>query len=240
MTSLMVVHHVKDSLFYKLSCNSIKVNIIFVEVIKIRKFITLLLVIASTMVFSACSNNTDTPKSLSNEGVAPYELSESDTFLLESLGLEKNSTIISFKAPKTAKSLKVNVYTLTDDDTWSVLGDGQVFLGADASPDARLEGTFAMMLKDNYAVDININIMGRSSYTTNTLDVDYEIVASSIGFLTDFQKIEINKEIPVALMVYNSRSSMRSYSMEDFFSPSKFGEMDLVQAVTLTFTDEND
>ncbi|MEO4055451.1 hypothetical protein AAFN87_18795 [Solibacillus sp. CAU 1738] len=191
------------------------------------------------MVFSACSNNTDIPKSLSKEGVAPYELSESDTYLLESLGLEKDTNIVSFKAPKTAKSLKVNVYTLKDDDTWSVMGGGQVLLGPDANPDDSLEGTFAMILKDNYAVDFNINTTGMASYKTDTLDVDYEILASSIGFLTDFQKIEINKEIPVAIMIYDGGSSMKSFAMEDFFSPSRFKEMDLVQAVTLTFTDEN-
>ncbi|WP_211263245.1 hypothetical protein [Lysinibacillus contaminans] len=218
---------------------SSKRNLYYEEVIRIRKFFTIFLVIVSTIVFSACSNNTDIPKSLSKEGVAPYELSESDTYLLESLGLEKDTNIVSFKAPKTARSLKVNVYTLKDDDTWSVMGGGQVLLGPDANPDDSLEGTFAMILKDNYAVDFNINTTALASYKTDTLDVDYEILASSIGFLTDFQKIEINKEIPVAIMIYDSGSSMESYAMEDFFSPSRFEEMDLVQAVTLTFTDEN-
>ncbi|AOT71236.1 hypothetical protein [Geosporobacter ferrireducens] len=203
-----------------------------------RRFFTIFLIIVIIMVFSACSNNTGTPKLLSKEGVAPYELSESDTYLLQSLGLEKDTNIISFKAPKTARSLKVNVYVLNDNDTWNVMGGGQVSLGQDANPDDRLEGTFAMMIKDNYAIDFNINTMGRASYQTDTLDVDSEIVASSKGFLTDFQRIEINKEIPVAIMTYDSGTSMRSYTMEDFFSPSRFEEMDLVQAVTLIFTDE--
>lgn len=204
-----------------------------------RKFFIIFLVIGLTIALSACSNNTGIPKLLSKEGVAPYDLSESDTYLLESLGIEKDTNILSFKAPKTAKSLKVNVYVLNEDDTWNVIGDGQVSFGQDANSDDRLEGTFTMMLKDNYAIDFNINTKGMASYQTNTLDVDSEILASSKGFLTDFQKIEINKEIPVAIMVYDNGSSMRSYAMEDFFSPSSFEDMDLVQAVTLTFTDEN-
>lgn len=208
------------------------------EEIGTRRFFTVLLVIVMTIVISACSNNTDTPKLLSKEGVAPYELSESDTYLLQSLGLEKDTNIISFKAPKAAKNLQVNVYVLNDDDTWDVIGSGGVSLGQDANPDYRLEGTFAMMLKDDHAIDFNINTMGRASYQTEKLDVDYEIVSSSKGFLTDFQEIEMNKEIPVAIMIYDSGTSMRSYAMADFFSPSKFDEMDLVQAVTLTFTDE--
>ncbi|BBI33341.1 hypothetical protein [Cohnella abietis] len=202
-----------------------------------KRFFTIFLVIVMTIVFSACSNNTGTPKLLSKEGVAPYELSESDTYLLKSLGLEKDAKIISFKAPKTAKSLKVNVYVLNDNNTWKVMGGGQVSLGKEATANNRLEGTFTMMLKDNYAIDFNINTKGRASYKTDKLDVNYEIVSSSQGFLTDFQRIEINKEIPVAIMIYDSGTRMKTYAMEDFFSPSKFEEMDLVQAVTLTFTD---
>ncbi|MFJ7667000.1 hypothetical protein ACIQXI_07820 [Lysinibacillus sp. NPDC097195] len=96
-----------------------------------------------------------------------------------------------------------------------------------------------MKLKDNYAIDFNINTTAMVSYKTDIQDVDYEILASSKVYLTEFQKIEINQEIPVAIMIYNSRSSMKSFAMEDFFSPSRFEDMDLVQAVTLTFTDEN-
>jgi hypothetical protein len=174
---------------------------------------------------------------LSKEGVAPFKLSESNIYLLQSLGLERDTNIISFKAPITAKNLKVNIYILNDMGSWNVLSEGQVSLGQDANPEDRLEGTFAMMFKDNYVIDFNINTMGRVSYQTDSLDVDYEIVSSSKGFLTDFQRIEINKEIPVAIMLYDSGNSMRSYAMEDFFSPSRFEEMDIVQAVTLTFTD---
>lgn len=215
-------------------------KLFYEESTRMRKFFTLFSVIILTLVLSACSNNTDTPNILRKEGVAPYELSESDIYLLESLGLKKDANIISFKAPKTAKSLKVNVYSLNDDDTWNITGGGQVSLGQDANPDDRLEGTFTMTLKDNYAINFNINTMGIASYQTEAMDVDLESRVSSVGFMTDFQSIEINKEIPVALMIYDSGSSMRSYAMEDFFSPSKFEEMDLVQAVTLTFTDEND
>jgi hypothetical protein len=49
--------------------------------------------------------------------------------------------------------------------------------------------------------------------------------------------IEINKEIPIAIMIYDTGVMMRAYSLEDFFSPSRFEKMNLVQAVTLTFTD---
>lgn len=202
-----------------------------------RKFFTLFSVIILTFVLSACSNNSENEKILSKEGVAPYELSESDTYLLESLGLSMDANIISFKAPKTAKSLEVNVYVLNDDNTWNVTSGGLISLGQDADPDERLEGTFTMLLKDNYAIDFNINTKARASFNAPAMDVDFENMASLRGFLTDFQKIEINKEIPVALMIYDSGTSMRSHEVEDFFTPSIFEDLDLIQAITLTFTD---
>lgn len=39
-------------------------------------------------------------------------------------------------------------------------------------------------------------------------------------------------------MAYDDGSSMRSYTLQDYFYPSKFDGMDLVQVVTLTFTDK--
>lgn len=202
-----------------------------------KRFLALVLIIIMTMVFTACSKDTSIPEVPDSEGIAPYELSERDKYLLQLLALEGDVNIISFKAPIATKSLIVQAYLLDENGTWSTVGKGQVLLGQDASPEARLEGTFAMLLKDNYAIDMHINTRGRASFRTKPLDVDYEIMASAKGFLKDFQRIELNKEIPVAIMVYDSGTSIRSYSMESFFSPSEFHGMGLVQAVTLTFSD---
>lgn len=199
----------------------------------IKKIFTIFIVIITIVFFSGCSNNTGTSKLLSKEGIKPYELSESDTYLLQTLEIQDDINIVSFKAPKDAKSLKVNVYVLNSNYNWDVIGGGQVY----TEPDSRLEGTFAMMLKDNYAINFNINTIGRASYQTDALKFDDDIAAFSKSFLSEFQRIEINKEIPIAIMIYDSGTMMRAYSLENFFSPSRFKEMDLVQAVTLTFTD---
>jgi len=199
----------------------------------IKKIFAIFVVIITIVFFSGCSNNTGTSKLLSKEGIKPYELSESDTYLLQTLEIQDDINIISFKAPKAAKSLKVNVYVLNSNYNWDVIGGGQVY----AEPDSRLEGTFAMMLKDNYAINFNINTIGRASYQTDELNFDDNIAAFSKFFLRNFQRIEINKEIPIAIMIYDTGVMMRAYSLEDFFSPSRFEKMNLVQAVTLTFTD---
>ena len=203
-----------------------------------RKILFPLILIIIAMVIVACSNTTDSPKLLTKEGITPYDLSESEKYILQSFGMEGNSQIISFHAPKEAITLNVNVYRLEVDKSWKSIGGGAVSIGTDREPIDQLTGTFTMQLKENYEIDFNINTSGRASFKTNEIILDAETMASTKGFLQEFQKIEINKEIPVALMVYDSGTSMRSYSLQDYFDPSKFEGMDLVQVVTLTFTDK--
>ncbi|MCC5912642.1 MAG: hypothetical protein JJT76_19670 [Clostridiaceae bacterium] len=205
---------------------------------KRKIFFSLILIFIIAMALVACSNKTDSPKLLTKEGIIPYELSESEKYILKSFGMESNSQIISFHAPKEAITLNVNVYRLEGGKNWSSIGGGAISIGTDREPMEQLTGTFTMQLKENYSIDFNINTSGRASYKTDEIILDTETMASTKGFLQEFQKIEINKEIPVALMVYDSGSSMRSYSLQDYFAPSEFDGMDLVQVVTLIFTNK--
>lgn len=202
-----------------------------------RMFSLILIFIIIIMSLVACSNKTDSPKLLTEEGIAPYELSESEKYILQSFGMEDNSQIISFHAPKEAITLNVNVYKLESDMNWSSIGGGAISIGTDREPIEKLTGTFTMQLKENYTIDFIINSAGRASYKTDEILLYTEPMASIKGFLKEFQKIEINKEIPIALMVYDSGTSMRTHSLQDYFTPSKFEGMDLVQVVTLTFSD---
>lgn len=203
-----------------------------------KRLFSLIIIFAIAMALVACSNKTDSPKLLTKVGVAPYELSESEKHILQSFGMEDNSQIISFYAPKEAITLNVNIYKLEGDENWSSIGGGAISIGTDREPVKQLTGTFTMQLKENLAIDFNINASGRASYKTDEIVLDTETMASTKSFLQEFQKLEINKEIPIALMVYDSGTSMRSYSLQDYFDPSKFDGMDLVQVVTLKFTDK--
>lgn len=205
---------------------------------KRKRFFSLILIFIIVMALVACSNKTDSPKLLAKEGIIPYELSESEKYILQSFGIEGNSQIISFHAPKEAITLHVNVYRLGCGENWNNIGGGGISIGADRKPIDQLTGTFTMQLKENYAIDFNINSGGRASFKTDEIILDTETMVFTKGFLQELQKIEINKEIPVALMVYDSGTSMKNYSVQDYFEASNFDGMDLVQVVTLTFTDE--
>lgn len=194
--------------------------------------------IAITMALGACSGtSTECDFKLEKEGIAPFELTERESILLQSFGMQNNSQIISFKAPKEAISLIVNVYYMKDGSNWESIGGGAVSIGKDRQPIDQLEGTFTMLLKDNYAIEYNINCGGRGSYKSDGLPTEDKFSSSMISFLREFQEIELNKEIPVALLIYDNGSSMESHSLEDYLDPSKFEGMDFVQAVTLTFSE---
>lgn len=205
---------------------------------KSKRLYLIITVLIILVILVACSNNGDSPKASVKEGIQPYNLSENERYLLQSFGMEGNSQIISFNAPKEAISLEVKVYRLGDDKRWDVIGGGGISIGKEREPVNQLIGTFTLQLKENHAIDFNINSSGRASFKTDEIILDTETMASAKGFLQEYQEIQIDKEIPVALIVYDSGTVMGSYSLEDYFDPAKFEGMDLVQVVTLMFTGE--
>lgn len=206
---------------------------------KSKRYSLLMSILIVAVVLVACSKSElDYPKPLAKEGIQPYNLSESEKYLLRSFGMEGNSQIISFNAPKEAIAMDINVYKLGNDNMWEIIGGAGISIGKEREPINQLAGTFTMQLRENHAIDFNINSGGSASFKTDEIILDTEIMASTKGFLQEFQMIEIDKEIPVALMVYGRGTIMRSHSLQDYFEPSRFEDMDLVQVVTLTFRSE--
>jgi len=185
----------------------------------------------------ACSNIEFTKKD-DRVGVYPYELTEREETLLQAFGMDGNSQMLSFHAPHEAISLNVNVYLLNENAEWVTIGGGGISIGTVREPVDEISGMFTMQLNKDYSIDFIIFNGGSASYTTEAVAPPSEIVASTKAFLTEFHEIEVNKEIPVAVMVYNSGTSMRSGSLEAYFEPELFSGMDYVQAVTLTFSDK--
>ena len=152
--------------------------------------------------------------------------------------MDNTSQIITFKAPEEAITMNVKVYCLEDSEKWSPVGGSAISIGKSREPIEQLEGTFAMQLQENYVIDFYINCAGQMSSKSEEIVFDSEGMASVKIFLQEFEEVELNTEVPVALMVYDSGTGMKSYSLQDYYEPSEFAEMDLVQAVTLEFSDK--
>lgn len=203
-----------------------------------KRFYLIIGILIATVIVFACLKNTDAFKTLAREGVQAYELSEKEKELLSSFGMEGNSHIISFNAPKELTSLELKAYKLKDNKEWEVISSGGISIARDRQPIDRLFGSLTMQLLEDHVIQCNINTAGRASFKTDKIILDGEEMASLKVFLQDYQEIERDREIPLALMVYDGKTSMRNYSLEDYFNPTKFQGVDLVQVLTLTFKAE--
>ncbi len=175
---------------------------------------------------------------LQKEQVVPYELSERETQLLGAFGMEDNSQIVSFCAPETAITVTARIYKLKEDLTWETIGDGSMSIGKEKEPAEQISGSFTMQIQDDRSIDFYINMAGQGTFSTKDIGENQEYTIEGKAFLKEAQKIELGKEIPVSVLVYDNGNSMRSYTTEDYFEPEKFKDMDLVQAVTLEFSDQ--
>lgn len=190
-----------------------------------------------TLLVGACSNSEYEPKLLKKEGIAPYELSQRDEYLLQSFGLANLSELLLYNAPKEAITLKVNFAILDEEGEWELIDDDWgISIGTEREPEPTLKGTLALIFNDDHRIDVNINSCYSFSITPPEFSI--ELMGWSRAELMEFQTIELNQPIPIALMAYTSGSSMRSYAIEHYFDTSVFEGVDVVHAITLTFTEQ--
>jgi hypothetical protein len=171
------------------------------------------------------------------DGIAPYELSDSDDYLLRCLGMEYDSILINYNAPDNALTFSVTFYTLGADMAWEYLtGGNTVSFGPSKDAGEEFKGTFSIILKDNM---IEYRIISDSCVTTYSLtDFKYEGMSYCKIAPTEFMDIEINQEVPVFLLVCNNNDWFYSFSLNDYYDTSRLKEMTSVLAVTFTFTDD--
>lgn len=206
-----------------------------------KKRVLVCLLISVILTLSACSSTeNDLNRELNlldKDGISGYALTERESYLFKTFGMEGNSHIVSFNAPEEAISLHVHVYSMQDGNNWEPIGSGGVSIGNERVPIDHLAGICTMLLNENHVIEYSINCGGIGSYKTKEISMDTDLLGSMKVGLVNFQDIEINKEIPVWMIVYNN-AELPASSVEDYFEPLKFEGMDLVQCVTLTFSDK--
>ena len=208
-----------------------------------KRLAALLLILLMAFTLASCSKKSEPLASLDipkKEEVAPYRLSEKELQLLRAFAIDinGNAQVFSFKTPKGTKAVEVNAYALSRDFKWESIG-GTTVSANDEVPVEQQGGLLSMVLGENHAIDFCLSFGNCTFYFKSDAIEDYEgHMASYKAYLPESQEIELNMEIPVALLVYDSGTSMRSYVPGDYSDPSKFEGMDLVQAVTLRFLDK--
>lgn len=202
-----------------------------------RKIIAVMLCVC-VLAFAGCSNTEDTTdkdtaaqgaKYLEKEGIAPYDLSEGEEYILDVMNIKKDALLVSYNATENTKMLMVRVYNLNDGQ-WDEIGNLTFVIAEDNK-----QGTISIMEKDNYVLELSTI---SASAKSEMIDDDNEYVQSQKVVINDFQNIELNKEIPVAIYINDSDTAGVPIELSEFSDPSNFEGIDLVRAVTFEFMDE--
>ena len=202
-----------------------------------RKIIAVMLCVC-VLAFAGCSNTEDTTdkdtaaqgaKYLEKEGIAPYDLSEGEEYILDVMNIKKDALLVSYNATENSKMLMVRVYNLNDVQ-WDETGN-LTFVIADDNK----HGTISIMEKDNYVLELSTI---SASAKSEKIDDENEYVQSQKTVINDFQNIELNKEMPVAIYINDSDTAGVPIELSEFSDPSNFEGIDLVRAVTFEFMDE--
>lgn len=202
-----------------------------------RKIIAVMLCVC-VLAFAGCSNTEDTTdkdtavqgaKYLEKEGIAPYDLSEGEEYILNVMNIKKDTLLVSYNATENSKMLMVRVYNLNDGQ-WDETGN-LTFVIAENNK----QGTISIMEKDNYVLELSTI---SASAKSEMIDDENQYVQSQKTVINDFQNIELNKEIPVAIYINDSDTAGVPIELSEFSDPSNFEGIDLVRAVTFEFMDE--
>ncbi|MDR1630944.1 MAG: hypothetical protein LBS36_12160 [Oscillospiraceae bacterium] len=202
-----------------------------------KKKILAFFLCAAILLSLACSGSAGGAIPANKYGFAPYALSKEEAELLEYFAIENTSQLLSFKAPKEATAVWVNIYRLGANGQWSRIDSGGLdFINNTNSKNER-SGVFAMRLYKDHTIECHISAGGRFSVATNTSETDGPGLSTAYAFLTQFQQAGLNEEVPVAMILNSADTSAGMAALlNDFSEPSGLAGLDLVQAVTLTFT----
>ena len=178
-----------------------------------KKIIAVMLCVC-VLAFAGCSNTEKTTdndtaaqgaKYLEKEGIAPYDLSDGEEYILNVMNIKKDALLVSYNATENSKMLMVRVYNLNVGQ-WDETGN-LAFVIADDNK----QGTITIMEK---------------------------YVQSQKVVNNDFQNIELNKEIPVAIYINDSDTAGVPIELSEFSDPANFEGIDMVRTVTFEFMDE--
>lgn len=195
------------------------------------------LIIGLLTILTAC-NASNTSNKLEEATLKSYPFTAQEQHLLSSLGLIHQAEMISFYAPHEAITLKINIYQLNHNGEWESIDNTGISIGEEREPSDYLAGTLAIIFDQNQIQQFTIHTdsSGITYKAPQLITQSYDLSARAL--LTADKKIRLNEEIPVALWVATSTGSLPSFSVESFETPSRFQTLDVVQALTLTFTEE--
>lgn len=199
-----------------------------------------LLPLALLLLLAACSGQAPAANQSQENTIAPYELTQQERTLLDAFGHTKDTAqVLSFQAPAEARCLTIQTALLGEDGQWEVVSAPAIALLGEEQADLLLSGLFTMSRAEDGTLTFHILCDSAGGMTTQTdpLPLDPNTTMHTWAFLTDPQTIQLDQPSPVALLAYDSGTSMSSLDLQDYFQPENLAGPDLVQAVTVIFSE---
>lgn len=201
-----------------------------------------ILLFAIALVLAIMWSNTANTVALfpTKEGIEPYHFSNHEREILTLLN--DNSALLRIKAPKEARHLSVHIHTLKDDGTWDTsTTDNDMFWGEDMTSSELFEVVYALTRKDDFSIAM------RCRYQTGAItcfseipdpEVPFDHKIATSAFLSEFETIELDQEIPIAILALNEDNELSTPTLSGYFDTSQLANCDFVQIVTMTFSDD--
>lgn len=189
---------------------------------------------ALALLFALVLISTGCQQAATKNVVAPYSLTGSQKELLQYLNMSDTAMLFSYRSPDETLSVTASSYVL-EQGAWVKNGEGTIFWDGQ-DKEHTPEGVFTLIFQEDRSFEMSLSAQGTSSFRSDPIEFSGDLTSFSHARLSEEQEIQLDQEIPVALFVADSGNSMPSFSTDTYFSPEAFQDMDVVQAVTLTFS----
>ena len=162
-----------------------------------------------------------------NKGkIKEYALSDKEASLLEFVGLKRQIYALEYSPSKNAGELLVKYYHL-EGNRW--VEDDCDYIKSD---DSEIEaGRIGFFIKENFTIECSFG----NDFVVRTYinEMHLKKMPNGIDFVDGSQEIELNQEMPIAMMSYGSGGN--SVDLDFFYHPEVKEEMERIEAITISF-----
>lgn len=197
-----------------------------------KKIILFLVTVLFTFSMASCTPAKKTKAQA--PGITPFNFSEEGKYILNFSDI--NCLVFKYVLPKGTHAVKVKTYYLDANGKWKENLQGQILEPANTDIS---NGTCSIKINNDYSFKLQLD---GGTWNSEKISMDKKSTGRSIVALEKFQKIEFNKEIPIAIISnsFDPSGTHKAYEMNDFFKPEKFKTDSFNQAITFICSDKTD
>lgn len=167
---------------------------------------------------------------LKSFGIVPDDYVSLSAKMFDILGLDTKEDIYVYNVPQEAKVIYIEAYSF-DGSGWKNVWDS----GAGITAPSHMSGEISIEIKRDYSLKISGDYFRA---TTKPLTLSENIDDVTVLKLDDFWELELDKEVPVYMILADEDKKEFSYNLEDYPSTENLDGVDIAQILTIEFSSE--